>query len=340
MLCPPVMRRFEKMPRPAKAMVDPSAAKKPTQVKDSSPALASATPHMIGSRAKACFRGSAAPMTMKLPSAIQTGSLVFTTCVKETEPHEKATEVRPLPMAWQSAAGKSLHRKPGPMLLSGDSTMPLSQPTMEHATTAASCITEMVHACGKSPNACLLTMLNETLAAYQKKKPAAMATVAAEIGAFRCSATTCRGGGTMFIADSFIGVCLPREFEFFPRRGPRAAHAAASSRDCKPANSNRATGAAKPAQGALLVVLGKLEAWLGLGLCVMPSARGCGITVRSMRGSGAANARSCTQEHAARNTTVNKLNAGIRDRDRSMAILVGAAQVATAAIFSSHRMAM
>mmetsp|Transcript_39448 Transcript_39448/g.91512 ORF Transcript_39448/g.91512 Transcript_39448/m.91512 type:complete len:258 (+) Transcript_39448:781-1554(+) len=171
---------------------------------------------MIGTRARNCHLGSETPLKRTFPSAIQIGSLVLTTCVKETEPQEKATQVNPLPTAWKIAAGISLHKKSRPMDWKGEATAPLTQPIAEHATTAVSCITEMVHACGKRPTACLFTMLNVTLAAYQKKKPHAKAAAPADISALFCSvclslccmichstASFCSSvDGAMFIADS------------------------------------------------------------------------------------------------------------------------------------------
>ena len=98
-------------------------------------------------------------------------------CVKDTEELAKATDVRPLPSAWQTAAGKSRQRKPLPMLRHGTSMAPVAHPSIEHITTVASCTTETVQAKGKTPSACLLTMLNATLAPYQLRKPKAIAAV-------------------------------------------------------------------------------------------------------------------------------------------------------------------
>merc|ERR1719464_208309 len=86
---------------------------------------------MIGTRAKSWGSGSLVPVTRRLPSAIQTGSLVLTTCVKDTDPQENATEVRPLPRAWQIAAGRSRRRKSGLMDFQGDAMAPVAQPTAE-----------------------------------------------------------------------------------------------------------------------------------------------------------------------------------------------------------------
>merc|ERR1719464_946743 len=157
---------------------------------------------MIGTRAKSWGSGNLVPVTRRLPSAIQTGSLVLTTCVKDTDPQEKATEVRPLPRAWQIAAGRSRRRKPGPICPQGDAMAPVAQPTAEQSTTAASCTTETVQACGKRPRACLLTMLKDTLAAYQRKKPTAIA-LAAPLARFAPVGIGVLG---TVIADSLCGI--------------------------------------------------------------------------------------------------------------------------------------
>mmetsp|Transcript_110494 Transcript_110494/g.312439 ORF Transcript_110494/g.312439 Transcript_110494/m.312439 type:complete len:259 (-) Transcript_110494:14-790(-) len=242
---PLVMSRFEKMPLPAKQMVEPSAARKPSHVKESSPAVASATPSMIGTSASSCGAGSRAPMIRRFPSAIQTGSLVFTTCVKDTEPQEKATEVRPLPRAWQSAAGRSRQRKPGPMALSGEGMAPVAQPTLQHATTVASWTTETLQACGKRPSACLFTMLKATFAAYHRKKPMAMGPAPAGMRSRRASRSS-TSRGAICMADSCKGVCGL----LASSRAPKASRAVESDLDCATASSSSAAGATRPAQGA------------------------------------------------------------------------------------------
>eukprot|EP00419_Tripos_fusus_P009461 CAMPEP_0172661742 /NCGR_PEP_ID=MMETSP1074-20121228/4909_1 /TAXON_ID=2916 /ORGANISM="Ceratium fusus, Strain PA161109" /LENGTH=56 /DNA_ID=CAMNT_0013477555 /DNA_START=150 /DNA_END=317 /DNA_ORIENTATION=+ len=55
-------------------------------------------------------------------------------CVKDTEELAKATDVRPLPSAWQIAAGRSRQRKPLPMLRHGASMAPVAHPSIEHIT--------------------------------------------------------------------------------------------------------------------------------------------------------------------------------------------------------------
>lgn len=135
-------------------MLDPKAARKPVQLKDSSDVEASATPETMGNSDAATAIVGRSPRNMNDIMTLKKGSRALTVWVKDTATARNETLVRTLPTTWIPARGVMDRRAPGSIL--GCSCSRKSH--MKHASMlpTAKCITVQVRGCGKYFKSCLL----------------------------------------------------------------------------------------------------------------------------------------------------------------------------------------
>lgn len=94
-------------------MLEPSAAKKPVQLKDSSEVDARATPVTMGTKEAATERVGTSPRKKYDINTLKNGSKAFTVWVKDTATALKETLVKTLPTTWMQANGVTDFRAPG-----------------------------------------------------------------------------------------------------------------------------------------------------------------------------------------------------------------------------------
>jgi hypothetical protein len=151
------MNFLERTLRDWKVRLEPIAAQKPVQLKESSETEASPTPTMMGSSEATTGSVGASRRTSAERRTEKAGSAALIVCVKETATAPRETLVRQLPSAWTAASGA--------MPLSdsaearGRASAPAAHAAAASAPPSANWTAVHVSGYGKAARTCLLKML-------------------------------------------------------------------------------------------------------------------------------------------------------------------------------------